>query len=155
MLIPPFLQLLMKRFTPSKHLARLIVSFGIITICTSAVSSYGGLLAVRIILGLAEAGFFPVRSFPSCFLQQLTDKLLLSLCRVSCTHSLPVFRLVRNTADSPSLLLFRLSSPLLFDLSLFSSLSPFPSLPPPFLLLSSRNSMYRSFFSFPSQRSNR
>lgn len=36
-----------------------MVSWGIVTICTAAVSTYGGLLAVRFMLGLAEAGFFP------------------------------------------------------------------------------------------------
>lgn len=154
MLIPSFPQLLMKRFTPSKHLARLIVSFGIITICTSAVSSYGGLLAVRIILGLAEAGFFPVRSFPSCFLQQLTDKLLLSLCRVSCTLFFPGCLSVGRNADT-LFLLFRLFFAACSSTYPSSSFSPSPCFPPPFPLLSrSRNSMYRSFFSFPSQRSN-
>jgi MFS family permease len=36
-----------------------VISWGIITICTSAVSSFGGLLTIRFFLGVAEAGFFP------------------------------------------------------------------------------------------------
>lgn len=51
--------ILLKYFSPSKWISRIMVSWGIVTICTAAVSTYGGLLAVRIMLGLAEAGFFP------------------------------------------------------------------------------------------------
>lgn len=35
-----------------------MVSWGIVTICTAAVSSYGGLIGCRLALGAAEAGFF-------------------------------------------------------------------------------------------------
>lgn len=35
-----------------------MVSWGIVTICTAAVSSYTGLIVCRIFLGIAEAGFF-------------------------------------------------------------------------------------------------
>jgi MFS family permease len=51
----------MKYFSPSVWIGRIMISWGIITICTSAVSSYGGLLAIRFCLGVAEAGFFPGR----------------------------------------------------------------------------------------------
>lgn len=51
--------IMLKYFSPSKWISRIMVSWGIITICTAAVSSYGGLLVVRFFLGLAEAGFFP------------------------------------------------------------------------------------------------
>ncbi|TIA88209.1 hypothetical protein E3P99_02747 [Wallemia hederae] len=51
--------ILMKRFTPSVHLGRIITLWAIVTICTSAVNSYGGMIAVRMALGVAEAGFFP------------------------------------------------------------------------------------------------
>ncbi|KAJ4291684.1 hypothetical protein N0V90_009579 [Kalmusia sp. IMI 367209] len=50
---------LMKYFSPSVWIGRIMISWGIITICTSAVSSFEGLLAVRFFLGVAEAGFFP------------------------------------------------------------------------------------------------
>jgi MFS family permease len=49
----------MKYFSPSVWIGRIMISWGIITICTSAVSSFSGLLAVRFFLGVAEAGFFP------------------------------------------------------------------------------------------------
>jgi hypothetical protein len=48
----------MKYFTPSKWISRIMVSWGIVTICTAAVSSYTGLIICRIFLGIAEAGFF-------------------------------------------------------------------------------------------------
>lgn len=49
----------MKYFSPSVWIGRIMISWGIVTICTSAVSSFGGLLAVRFMLGVCEAGFFP------------------------------------------------------------------------------------------------
>jgi len=51
--------LLLKRFTPSKWIARIMVSWGIVTCATAAVSSYEGLIVCRVFLGIAEAGFFP------------------------------------------------------------------------------------------------
>ncbi|GAA5825283.1 hypothetical protein JCM11251_006919 [Rhodosporidiobolus azoricus] len=50
--------LALKYFTPSKWISRIMVSWGIVTVCTAAVSSYAGLIVCRIFLGLAEAGFF-------------------------------------------------------------------------------------------------
>ena len=58
---------LLKYFSPSKWIARIMVSWGIVTICTAAVSTYGGLLVCRIFLGLAEAGFFPGIMMYLCF----------------------------------------------------------------------------------------
>jgi MFS family permease len=49
----------MKYFSPSVWIGRIMISWGIVTICTSAVSSFAGLLVVRFFLGVAEAGFFP------------------------------------------------------------------------------------------------
>lgn len=49
----------MKYFSPSVWIGRIMISWGIITICTSAVHNFGGLLAIRFFLGVAEAGFFP------------------------------------------------------------------------------------------------
>lgn len=48
--------LALKRFTPSKWIARIMVSWGIVTCCTAAVTSYGGLMACRVMLGICEAG---------------------------------------------------------------------------------------------------
>ncbi|GAA5945123.1 hypothetical protein JCM10213_001565 [Rhodosporidiobolus nylandii] len=59
--------LALKYFSPSKWIARIMVSWGIVTICTAAVTSYGGLIACRLVLGAAEAGFFPGVMFYLCF----------------------------------------------------------------------------------------
>lgn len=44
-----------------------MVSWGIVTICTAAVTSYEGLIVVRIFLGITEAGFFPGIMMYLCF----------------------------------------------------------------------------------------
>lgn len=44
---------------PSVFLGRICITWGIVTMATAAVKSYGGLIAARIALGIAEAGFFP------------------------------------------------------------------------------------------------
>jgi sugar phosphate permease len=49
----------MKRFRPSIWIPSIMVVWGIMTICLGLVNSYGGLLAVRCALGLAEGGLFP------------------------------------------------------------------------------------------------
>ncbi|KAL4908484.1 hypothetical protein BDW74DRAFT_166151 [Aspergillus multicolor] len=52
--------ILLKRFTrPSVYLGTLIVSWGIIMTLTGVVRNFGGLVTMRILLGIFEAGFFP------------------------------------------------------------------------------------------------
>lgn len=51
--------ILMKRLSPHIWLSGCILCFGIIMICQGFVQNYGGLLATRFLLGLAEAGIFP------------------------------------------------------------------------------------------------
>ncbi|GAA5941232.1 uncharacterized protein JCM15063_006409 [Sporobolomyces koalae] len=51
--------LALKYFTPSRWISRIMVSWGIVTICTAAVSTYTGLIICRLILAVCEAGFFP------------------------------------------------------------------------------------------------
>ncbi|KAI8800996.1 major facilitator superfamily domain-containing protein [Cladochytrium replicatum] len=51
--------LLLKRLRPSRWLSRIMVTWGILATCMAAVNSYGSLLAVRLLLGIAEAGLFP------------------------------------------------------------------------------------------------
>lgn len=46
--------ILMKKFTPSVHLGRIITCWAIITLCTAAVNNYAGMIAVRIAMGIAE-----------------------------------------------------------------------------------------------------
>lgn len=57
----------MKYFTPSRWISRIMVSWGIVTCCTAAVTTYEGLIACRVFLGIAEAGFLYVKpSLPFC-----------------------------------------------------------------------------------------
>jgi MFS family permease len=51
--------MMMKRYRPSLWITFIMASWSIIMICTGLVTSYEGLLATRIFLGIAEGGFFP------------------------------------------------------------------------------------------------
>ena len=51
--------LVLKKFTPSRWIAFITISWGIIATLTGLVSSYGGLIACRLLLGAVEAGLFP------------------------------------------------------------------------------------------------
>ncbi|KAI2471606.1 DNA-repair protein rad2 [Annulohypoxylon bovei var. microspora] len=51
--------LVLKPLTPSRYIAAVAVGWGIIATCTGFVHSYGALIAVRLILGVVEAGLFP------------------------------------------------------------------------------------------------
>ncbi|KAL4743368.1 major facilitator superfamily domain-containing protein [Aspergillus similis] len=51
---------LLKKFKrPSTYLGILVVGWGVIMTCTGLVNNYGSLMAVRVLLGIFEAGFFP------------------------------------------------------------------------------------------------
>lgn len=49
----------MKRFRPSIWIPSIMVAWGICTTLMGTVTNYGGLLAVRAALGIAEGGLFP------------------------------------------------------------------------------------------------
>jgi MFS family permease len=51
--------LMLKHFTPSRYIAVLTIAWGIISTLTGVVQSFGGLVACRLLLGLAEGGLFP------------------------------------------------------------------------------------------------
>ena len=51
--------LVLKKFTPSRWIAFITVSWGIVATLTGLVKSYDGLIACRVILGALEAGLFP------------------------------------------------------------------------------------------------
>ncbi|KAI2602591.1 MFS general substrate transporter [Hypoxylon sp. NC1633] len=51
--------LVLKPLTPSRYIASIAFGWGIIATCTGFVHSYGALIAVRVILGVVEAGLFP------------------------------------------------------------------------------------------------
>ncbi|KAH9243848.1 hypothetical protein K456DRAFT_1744470 [Colletotrichum gloeosporioides 23] len=51
--------LVLKIISPSRWQSRIMITWGLITACTSAVTNLAGLYTVRFLLGLAEAGMFP------------------------------------------------------------------------------------------------
>ncbi|KAM0746370.1 major facilitator superfamily transporter [Meredithblackwellia eburnea MCA 4105] len=57
----------LKYFSPSRWIARIMVSWSIVTICTAAVKTYGGMMACRVFLGICEAGYFPGIMMYLCF----------------------------------------------------------------------------------------
>lgn len=48
--------ILIKTFTPKFTMSFAILSFGVITICTAWAGNFGGLVALRLMLGFSEAG---------------------------------------------------------------------------------------------------
>ncbi|EFQ31284.1 high-affinity nicotinic acid transporter [Colletotrichum graminicola M1.001] len=59
MFFEPLATLALKRFSPSVWMSRIMITWGIISMCQGATQSYAGILACRFFLGLAEAGFYP------------------------------------------------------------------------------------------------
>ncbi|KAJ0377093.1 hypothetical protein COL922a_014122, partial [Colletotrichum nupharicola] len=51
--------LVIKRFTPSRWIAFITTSWGIVATLTGIVQNYKGLVACRVILGALEGGLFP------------------------------------------------------------------------------------------------
>ncbi|KAE8408113.1 major facilitator superfamily domain-containing protein [Aspergillus pseudonomiae] len=59
MFFEPASTVLLKRWSPSIWMSRIMITWGIISMCQGATRNYGGILATRFFLGLAEAGFYP------------------------------------------------------------------------------------------------
>ncbi|KAK2041844.1 MFS general substrate transporter [Colletotrichum somersetense] len=59
MFFEPLATLALKRFSPSVWMSRIMITWGIISICQGATQGYAGILACRFFLRLAEAGFYP------------------------------------------------------------------------------------------------
>jgi len=59
-LTAPFLGILGKMFGPSRVLPCMMFSFGLMTLMTVAVYNFGGLVALRVLLGMSESAFFPL-----------------------------------------------------------------------------------------------
>jgi MFS family permease len=55
----PLATLMLKRFGPSVWMSRIMVTWGIVSMCQGAMTNYAGILACRFFLGVAEAGFWP------------------------------------------------------------------------------------------------
>lgn len=56
--------LVLKKLTPRRYIAAIMLAWGILAACTGAVQSYGGLIAMRLLLGVVEAGMSLVRARP-------------------------------------------------------------------------------------------
>lgn len=59
MFFEPFATLMLKHFSPSVWMGRIMLTWGIISMCQGATQNYAGILACRFFLGAAEAGFYP------------------------------------------------------------------------------------------------
>lgn len=55
----PASTLLLKRFKPNVWMSRIMISWGIVSMCQGATQNYAGILACRFFLGLMEAGYYP------------------------------------------------------------------------------------------------
>ncbi|BDD63758.1 hypothetical protein MAP00_008621 [Monascus purpureus] len=55
----PVSTVLLKRFSPRVWMSRIMITWGIISMCQGATQNYAGILATRFLLGLAEAGYYP------------------------------------------------------------------------------------------------
>lgn len=51
--------MVIKRFTPSRWLAFIVFSWGVISTLTGMTQNFGGLIACRLLMGIFEAGLFP------------------------------------------------------------------------------------------------
>lgn len=63
MFFEPASTMLLKRFSPSKWMSRIMITWGTISMCQGATQNYAGILAARFFLGAAEAGFYPGVSY--------------------------------------------------------------------------------------------
>ena len=59
-LTAPFLGIAGKKYGPSRVLPLMMMCFGFITVMVSAVKNFGGLIAIRWLLGMSESAFFPL-----------------------------------------------------------------------------------------------
>ncbi|CAI6334776.1 unnamed protein product [Periconia digitata] len=59
MVFEPFATLALKHFNPNVWMSRIMLTWGIISMCQGATQNYAGILACRFFLGAAEAGFYP------------------------------------------------------------------------------------------------
>ncbi|KAF9871430.1 high-affinity nicotinic acid transporter [Colletotrichum karsti] len=63
MVFEPLATLALKRFSPSVWMSRIIITWGIISMCQGATQNYAGILACRFFLGLAEGFFYACGMF--------------------------------------------------------------------------------------------
>jgi MFS family permease len=59
MFLEPLATLMLKHFSPNVWMSRIMITWGIISMCQGATQNYAGILTCRFFLGAAEAGFYP------------------------------------------------------------------------------------------------
>ncbi|PVH95349.1 MFS general substrate transporter [Periconia macrospinosa] len=59
MFFEPLATLALKHFNPNVWMSRIMLTWGVISMCQGATQNYVGILACRFFLGAAEAGFYP------------------------------------------------------------------------------------------------
>ncbi|KAH3983221.1 hypothetical protein HBI52_088800 [Parastagonospora nodorum] len=59
MFLEPLATLMLKHFSPNVWMSRIMMTWGIISMCQGATQNYAGILVCRFFLGAAEAGFYP------------------------------------------------------------------------------------------------
>ena len=59
-LTAPFLGIAGKKYGPARVLPCMMMCFGFVTVMVTAVKNFGGLIAIRWFLGMAESAFFPL-----------------------------------------------------------------------------------------------
>ncbi|KAJ4360923.1 uncharacterized protein N0V89_001492 [Didymosphaeria variabile] len=59
MFLEPLATLALKKFNPNVWMSRIMLTWGIISMCQGATQNYAGILVCRFFLGAAEAGFYP------------------------------------------------------------------------------------------------
>ncbi|KAJ7723847.1 major facilitator superfamily domain-containing protein, partial [Mycena maculata] len=59
MLLEPISTILLKKTSAPVWISRIMVTWGIVTCCIAATTSYGGLIITRSLVGALEAGYFP------------------------------------------------------------------------------------------------
>jgi MFS family permease len=59
MFLEPLATLMLKHWSPNIWMSRIMLTWGVISMCQGATQNYAGILACRFFLGAAEAGFYP------------------------------------------------------------------------------------------------
>ncbi|THV07658.1 MFS general substrate transporter [Dendrothele bispora CBS 962.96] len=58
-LLEPASNVILRRLKPSVWLSSMMLAWGVVMMCHGFIHNYGGLLAVRVLLGVTEAGMYP------------------------------------------------------------------------------------------------
>ncbi|KAJ6476447.1 MFS general substrate transporter [Mycena vitilis] len=59
MFLEPISTILLKKTSAPVWISRIMITWGIVTCCVAATTSYGGLITARVLIGALEAGYFP------------------------------------------------------------------------------------------------